>query len=384
MKRVVLVGAGNAHLVFVRRWRAQPMPGVEVTLVNESPVVPYSAMVPAHIAGEYSRDEVTIDLARLCQAARVEFVAERVSSIDPAGRRVLFADRLSLGYDVLSLGLGSLPTRPADAPADDRSLNLRPLSELLRAIDRLDEQLGRSPRPCHLAVVGGGASGCELALAIQKRLGCHSGFRVSLLQGNDRLLPEFSEGVARLFRRVFQARGIQARIKASVIGVRDSELVLEGGERVPFDVVLWATRAAPPPVVRESGLACDANGFLRVRETLQSVNDPAIFGTGDCIAFDAYPHLPRNGVHAVREGGVLADNVTSLFREQALRPYRPQRWCLCLLNTADGRAVLTFGPITASGKWARWIKNRIDRAWIDSFASLAPRAKQTTRKLPEA
>src|SRR6202453_3659003 len=100
-KSVVLVGAGNAHLVFVRRWGMRPIPGVEVTLVNESPVVPYSAMVPAHIAGEYAREEVTIDLVRLCQSVKVRLVAERVTGIDPATRRVHFGDRPALAYDAL-------------------------------------------------------------------------------------------------------------------------------------------------------------------------------------------------------------------------------------------------------------------------------------------
>ena len=55
-KTVVLVGAGNAHLVFVRKWRMHPLPGVAVALVNEAQVVPYSAMVPAHISGDYRRE----------------------------------------------------------------------------------------------------------------------------------------------------------------------------------------------------------------------------------------------------------------------------------------------------------------------------------------
>src|SRR5579871_6646827 len=88
-KSVVLVGAGNAHLVFVKRWGMRPVPGVAVTLVNEAAVVPYSAMVPAHLAGDYSPDEITIDLVRLCQRSRVRFVAERVTGLDPAGRKVL-------------------------------------------------------------------------------------------------------------------------------------------------------------------------------------------------------------------------------------------------------------------------------------------------------
>jgi selenide, water dikinase len=371
-KSVVLVGAGNAHLVFVRRWGMRPIPGVEVTLVNESPVVPYSAMVPAHIGGDYSRDQVTIDLVRLCQSVKVRFVAERVTRIDPAARRVLFVDRPPLAFDALSLGLGSLPSRPATAPTDDRSLVLRPLDRLLQAIDRLEERLTHSPKAFHLVVVGGGASGCELALALQKRLGKHTGSRVTLLQGDSRLLPEFPSGVARAFAQAFQQRGIESRVNARVTGVKDGELLLDGDGRVPFDAVLWATRPSPPPLLHESGLVCDSSGFLRVQDTLQSVSDAAIFGTGDCVTFDAYPDLPRNGVHAVREGRVLFDNVASFLREKPLRPYRPQRWCLCLLNTADGRAVLTYGALTLRGRWARLLKDRIDCAWIDKFTRFAP------------
>src|SRR5436190_3985508 len=98
-KNVVLVGAGNAHLVFVNRWAMQPAPGVAVTLISEAPVIPYSAMVPAHIAGDYRRDAVTVDLVRLCAARKVRFVPARVTAIDPLARQVHFADRPPLGYD---------------------------------------------------------------------------------------------------------------------------------------------------------------------------------------------------------------------------------------------------------------------------------------------
>jgi selenide,water dikinase len=371
-KCVVLVGAGNAHLVFVRRWGMRPVPGVEVTLVNESAVVPYSAMVPAHIAGDYSRDEITIDLVRLCQSVKVRFVPERVTAIESTARRVCFADRPPMVFDALSLGIGSVPGRPADAPADGRFLALRPLDELIRAIDRLDEQLTQTPNACHLVIVGGGASGCELSLALQKRLGRHPGLRLTLLQGDSRILPEFPPEAAKSFASAFRLHGVEARLKARVIGVREGELLLEDGGRVAFDVVLWATRPAPPRLLKESRLACDARGFVRIHNTLQVVDDPAIFGTGDCVAFENYPDLPRNGVHAVREGRVLFDNIGALLREKPLRPYRPQRWCLCLLNCGEGRAVLSYGPLALTARPARWLKDRIDRAWIDKFTRFAP------------
>lgn len=377
-KHVVLVGSGNAHLVFARRWgmgQAADLRGrVAVTLVNPAAVIPYSAMVPAYIGGDYAWDEITIDLVLFCSSVGVRFVADRVTAIDPAGRRVLFADRPPLAYDVLSLGVGSLPACPADQTDAETSLVMRPMRPFLGKLDRLDESLAASPRPFHLVVVGGGASGCELALAIHKRLHRHAGLRLTLCQANPRLLPHFAEKVAAIFEGAFRQRGIAWRTTARVIDTSNGSLLLENGERLACDAVLWATQGTPPPLLRHSGLKVNDDGFLRVKETLQSVGDTAVFGTGDCVAFDAYPDLPRNGVYAVREGAVLFDNVVSLLREQPLRPFLPQRRYLCLLNTADGQAVLSYGTATWKSRLARRLKDRIDRRWIDKFAAAAPMA----------
>jgi selenide,water dikinase len=329
-KNVVLVGAGNAHLVFLKRWGMRPVPGVAVTLVSEGPVIPYSAMVPAHLAGDYPWDEITIDLVRLCQHVGARFVAERVTGIDARARRVLFAGRPPLAYDALSLGLGSLPARPNHPVDPEKSLVMRPLARMVEKLDALERGLRESPRPFHLAVVGGGASGCELSLAIHKRFAAFPGFRVSLFQGNDRLLPEFPAAVALAFERAFQERGIAIRVNARVADAEDGSLRFEDGEHIAVDTVLWATQASPPEVVRESGLAVDAAGFLRVRDTLQSVNDPAVFGTGDCVSFETYPGLPRNGVHAVRQGPVLLTTWRDFsVRNHSARFARSVSVCAC-------------------------------------------------------
>ncbi len=363
-KTIVLLGAGNAHLVFLKRWSMRSIPGVALTLVSEASVIPYSAMVPGHIGGEYSREEITIDLVRLCQAVGARLVAERATRVDPAARRVVFADRVPISYNVLSVGVGSLPACPLESGA---SLAIRPMKTLLHRLDELEADLRRSARPFHFAVVGGGASGCELALALHKRLGASPGFRLTLLQAADRLLPQMASGAARAMENAFRQRGILFRLGARVTGGKGGVLTLERGEEIPCDGVLWATDAAPPELLRESGLATDPRGFLRVKETLQSVSDPAVFGSGDCVSFDAYPELPKNGVYAVREGAVLFDNVAALLHEKPLRPFRPQRLCVSLMNTADGEAILSYGPLTWKGRRMRRLKDRIDRAWIDKF-----------------
>jgi selenide, water dikinase len=368
-KRVVLVGAGNAHLMFVTRWAMSPVPGVAVTLVNDAPVVAYSAMVPAQIAGEYSRDAIAIDLVRLCAAGGVRFLGEPVTAIDPVRRSLSFADRPELTYDLLSLGLGSIPQSPTVQA--ETSLAMRPLSGLIDRIDRIAEDRNG---PTRFVVVGGGASGCELALAIHKRLSPRPGFGLSLIHGTSRLLPKFPEAAARHFQRALRGRGIAVYLSRRVVGVEGPSLRLDNGESIPFDAIVWATDPAPPPVLQTSGLSLDAGGFLRVRPTLQSVGDPAVFGTGDCVAFDAFPDLPRNGVHAVRQGELLFDNIAAALRERPLREFRPQRRCLSLLNTADGEAVLTYGSLTWKSRRVRRWKDRIDRRWMKMFQPPEPMA----------
>ena len=371
-KSVVLVGAGNAHLVFLKRWGMRPRPGVAVTLVSEASTIAYSAMVPACIAGDFSPKAITIDLVRLCRAVGVRFLAAAVTEVDPRARRIHLAGRPPLSYDVLSLGVGSMPACPAGKATGILSLVMRPLGELLRSIEHLDRELTQSPRPFHFVLVGGGASGCELALAIRKRLGRHGQIRVTLLQGGPVLLPEFPGGVAKQFERAFAKQGVTFRVGARVASAADGWVHIEGQPSLAADAVLWATQASPPPLLARSGLAVDAGGFLQVNETLQSATDNAVFGTGDCIAFERYPGLPRNGVHAVRQGAVLYDNVLSCLQELPLRPFRPQRFWLCLLNTVDGQAVLRYGPLTWKSRWARALKDRIDHAWIIKFTHFPP------------
>lgn len=371
-RRIVLVGAGNAHLLFVRRWGMQPFPGVAVTLVNDAPAVPYSAMVPGFIAGEYRRDEMTIDLVRLCPASGVRLVSEPITRIEPSARRIHFSNRPPLSYEILSLGLGSAPKQPPGTDKIRWSFVLRPLSVLLHQIDKLELYLQKSSTPFRFVVVGGGASGCELSLAIRKRFAAHSGFELTLLHAGEQLLPTFPTPAVRRFEDELRAQGIVTRLNTRVIGAVHNELLLDGGERVQCDGVLWATDASPPAVLRDSGLPLDAEGFLLVRETLQTLSDPVVFGTGDCVAFPAYPSLPRNGVMAVRQGRVLYENISALLNDRPLHAFRPPKHCLTLLNTSNGAAVANYGPFAASGRWARRLKNRIDQRWMRMFTVPPP------------
>ena len=64
-RQIALVGGGHAHIEFVRRWRRAPLEDSVLTVFDPNPKPVYSGMVPGFVAGQYTRDEVEIDLAHL-------------------------------------------------------------------------------------------------------------------------------------------------------------------------------------------------------------------------------------------------------------------------------------------------------------------------------
>src|SRR5690554_5524327 len=81
-QHIVLAGGGYAHLLLMRRWARQPLPGVKLTLVSPQTELPYSAMLPGLLAGEYTHQESHIDLRRLCRSVGVQLVLDEVRGVE--------------------------------------------------------------------------------------------------------------------------------------------------------------------------------------------------------------------------------------------------------------------------------------------------------------
>ena len=145
------------------------------------------------------------------------------------------------------------------------------------------------------------------------------------------------------------------------------------GGSVPADAVLWATEARPAAWLAGAGLRLDAAGFIRVDEQLRATGRTEVFAAGDIASFGPSP-MPKSGVYAVRAGPVLAHNIRATLTGAPLRAFRPQSQVLYLLATADGWAFGTRNGLTASGRWVRWWKDRIDRRFMALYKrrSLGP------------
>jgi len=108
VKRVLLIGAGHAHLVALRSLAQKPLYGARITLVSPLARQVYSGMLPGILAGHYRRAEAEIDVAALAERGYVEFERGIVERFDAGKRLVALKDGRSSGYDVVSFNVGSL------------------------------------------------------------------------------------------------------------------------------------------------------------------------------------------------------------------------------------------------------------------------------------
>jgi selenide,water dikinase len=371
MADLVLVGGGHAHVEVVKRFGLRPMPGVRLTLVARDVETPYSGMLPGLVAGHYRPEQCRIDLRRLARFAGARLIAAEAIGLDTAARLVHCRGRPPVRYDLLSFDIGSTPSA-SEVPGAARWLTaVKPIDRLAERWAALLERLRTADRPPRVVVVGGGAAGVELTLAMQHRIRQLGGAATFALVTRGRLLPRYPEAARAIFGAILAERGVELHEQAPVVRVEAGRLVCGRGLELPFDEGLWATQAGAAPWLAETGLALDAKGFIAVDACLRSISHPEIFAAGDVAAVLPHPRA-KAGVFAVRQGPPLAANLRRALAGEPLRPFRPQRRYLSLIATGGRHAVAIRGGLVVQGRWAWWLKDRIDRSWMRRYQELPP------------
>jgi selenide, water dikinase len=376
-RHVVLVGGGHSHVGVLRSWGLQPLANARLTLISTDTHAPYSGMLPGYVAGHYSHADVHIDLQRLATFAGAALCHDEVIGIDRQAQTVLRRNGAPVHYDFLSLNLGATPQVARVPGALEHSVPVKPIVRFNQRWLALLERVRQHPGQTTIAVVGAGAGGVELLLAMQHRLRRElhllgrnpDDLRFHLVTQSAEILPTHNAGVRRRFRTVLAERGVQVHADTAVCKVQAGRLLAASGVIIDADEIIWVTQAGGAPWLRATGLALDDGGFVQVNEHLQSVTDPRIFAAGDVAAMVGHP-LEKAGVFAVRQARPLTANLRASVRGQALVAYRPQRKWLALISTGNRYAVASRGSLGFAGGWVwRW-KDWIDRRFMRRFSDL--------------
>jgi len=384
-RQLVLVGGGHSHVEVLRHLAMNPEPAIAVTLISREVAAPYSGMLPGYLAGHYSHDDCHIDLHKLCRSANARFFADEVVGVDPTGGHVRCTNRPPVSFDILSLDIGSTPDRSRIPGADAYSLPVKPVDRFIRRWREIEVRIAAAQGVFRVVVVGGGAGGAELCLALQYRV------RKTMCSGEDRariafslvseaheLLPTHNRLVRSTLTRAVRSRGIELHLGRCAERVTCDQVHFAEGEPLGFDALFWATNAAAPAWLGSTGMALDERGFIRVDALLRSISHGNVFAAGDIAALEGMD-LEKSGVYAVRQGPVLARNLIAQCLGSSPEPFRPQRHTLALISTGDRYAVASKWRLSARGRWVWSVKDWIDRRWMRKYQQLKPMLGRSTK-----
>ena len=328
---LLLAGGGHSHALLLKHWAMRPerRPNQSITLVNRSSTTLYSGMVPGFIGGIYQRDELAIDLRQLCDRAGVAFVAAEITGLDTEQSCLHLRDRPALHFDWLSLDVGAV-SRPSAV-----GIPIKPLEASLTFLESEDPS---DPKP--LRVIGAGAAGLEVVLALRRRWPRRA---LQLQQRKGQLHP-----------------AVQQVLQQARITLIDDNSDHDGPS-------LLCTGSQGPAWLATTGLPLDPDGRIRTDRCLRVEGHSSIFASGDCSVISAEPR-PASGVWAVRAGRPLATNLEAACQGQPLHAWHPQRQALQLIGSHEDAAWARRGSWRLGLSPLLWrLKQRIDHTFMAGF-----------------
>jgi selenide, water dikinase len=379
-KHVVLLGVGHTNAHIVKMWRDNPIPDTGLTCISDNAIATYSGMLPAVLAQQIPPSDMEIDLVRLCSAVGARLVVEDVAGVDLERREVIFRDRPSVPFDVLSVGVGSVPAMDGAIKKAESLVTIKPMQTFLQRLrsavdrvlsDRASGAVKNDSGRLKLVVVGSGVAGIEILFCLPPFVAsvCDVPPKLELVTRSAQILEAACDSTRQRVASEIARRNVSVVTGQSIQKVTDSSITLANGEVHTADIVIWATGATPPEILSTLGLPLDAVGFIATHATLQSVSGQPVFAVGDTGSIVSND-LPKAGVYAVRQGPILWENIQRTLKDQPLTTYVPQQSFLKLLNTGDGRAIGEWKGRSFFGRWVKRLKDRIDERFMNMFRML--------------
>ncbi len=235
---LVLIGGGHSHAITIKKFAIKPIPGVRLTLITDIYHTPYSGMLPGYIAGLYNFDQCHIDLRPLAKFAGARIFVDRAIGLDLDKNLVICANRPPVPFDLLSIDIGSTPANLTVPGAIEYAIAVKPISKFLSYWHQITATVAQSPiKKMRIGIVGGGAGGVELALAVQSHLHRiyqnarqpNKNLELHLFHRGRRLLPERHHWVGKRVEQILKSRGVALHLQENVGAVsQDCNLPADG------------------------------------------------------------------------------------------------------------------------------------------------------------
>ena len=349
---IVIVGGGAGGLELARRLGRVAGRRLAVTLIDRNQTHIWKPLLHEVAAGALDANLDEVGYRSHCHRWGYHYFNGAMEGIDRAAREVVIAPlvddhgieligRHRIAYDWLVIAIGSVTNDFATPGArancvflDDRAQADRFRSQLLNQCMRVSRAMSIDPASDHrvrVAIVGGGATGVELAAELYNSASAlryygleafdEHRLQVTLIEAGPRILPALGERLAHAAQAELEKLGTRVLVATPVVEVTPDAMLTRTGERIAADLKVWAAGVRGVPMLDAlDGLETNRTSQLVVTDTLQTSCDSHVFALGDCACFipagNGRPIPPR--AQAAHQMAALV--YTNLMRAIAEKP----------------------------------------------------------------
>lgn len=297
--RVVIIGGGFGGLS-----AAQALQGadVEITLIDRRNHHLFQPLLYQVATTALSPSEIAWPIRQLVRSRpEITTLLGEVTGVDSASKHVVLDDGTTVPYDSLIIATGARhayfghddwePHAPGLKSLEDATAMRR---QLLLAFEQAERETDPDKRKALLTfvLIGGGPTGVELAGAIIElaRTTLRADFRtihpedarVLLIEGGQRVLPNFRENLSAYALKALQKLGVEVALGQPVTQV-EAGAVTYGATTVKAATILWAAGVLASPAAKWLGVEADRAGRIKVEPDLSVPGHPEIFAVGDTV-----------------------------------------------------------------------------------------------------
>jgi NADH dehydrogenase len=380
--RIVILGGGFAGVATAAHLERVfgPDPSVAISLVSATNALLFTPLLAEVAAGSLEPTHISSPLRT--ELRRTEVVRGRATQVDLAARRVTLAPDLGTGamrtltYDHLVLALGAVPHYLGMHGVQANAFNFKTLLDAIRIRNQVIDMFERADREADpdrrrrmmtFVIAGGGFAGAELGGALNDfTRGLHAYYahvlldelQVILIHAHDRILPELSEPLARYARQRMAARGVTFRLHARVADARPGAVVLDTGEEIETDTLVWTAGTRPHPLLETVPCARDERGAVLTDSTMAVPGQPGLWALGDCAMVPDSKTgrpLPPTAQVALRQARMLAHNIHAAVQGRRPTPFHFEPLgTLCVVGHQTACAEIKGFRFSGLFAWLLW------------------------------
>ena len=315
--RIVIVGGGAGGLELAthlgdslgRRGQA------DITLIDKNRTHVWKPKLHEIAAGSMDLGAHEVDYLAQAHWHHFRFRIGELTGIDRGRREVHVAPYLddegrevtpgrAFGYDTLVVAIGSLSNDFGTPGVNEHALRLESKADAERFHARMINACIRAhaqdtplrPEQLHVAIIGAGATGVELAAELHRttrevvsygldRVDAEKDIQVSVIEAAERVLPALPPRLSAATEALLKELGVVVHTASKVDVVFEGGVRLADGRTLPAELVVWAAGVKAPDLLKDiAGLETNRSNQLVVKPTLQTTRDADIFALGDCSA----------------------------------------------------------------------------------------------------